>query len=616
MLLATLLTAAAWTTPAALEVPDYGATASGAFGGSAVAGAFEPRALVAKRSGDGLLPFAPVTVAERHETVRAAALAGDGETIVLTLRRHKPTQRIRATFVAPDGTRAATRTISDPAHSATQPELAVAPDGTAVAAWAWHDRSGWRVQAAVRRPGQARFDRPQTVSPPVSRLSRWLWLNVAAGEGGRAALTWHYGGADGLPERALHVRTAGPDGRFGADQELPGKSGFFDVGLAVAPGGAVQLAYTAQYFRLREPPTVLRVSSGVVGAPLSAPEERSRGGSGTSSGRGVVAAFAGDGVPLVAWAKPGDRHEEGGTLEVFAGGAPEVLAQGAKELSLAGGPGGSAVLGWTRESSEATHVATRPQAGGPFGPEVTLAEDGSPSVAMTPAGEAIAVWNGGVAFHPPGVGGSRSHPLVDPPIERGGAPWETMSKLLGAIAATALVAAVAASPASAWTPPTTLSTADEANPVAQAAFDGSVLTRLAEAAAPRCPSASARPRRSPPPTRSRRSGTAGSTRTATRSSSPSASTSRCSGSARSSAAPAARSPTTRTRRRSRRSTSLQTAPRSPPGPGTTRRAGARRSRSAGPASRASTSRRRSPRPLRTGSDRSCASPRARAAAPC
>ena len=79
---------------------------------------------------------------------------------MLTVRRHKPTQRIRATIVAPDGTRAATRTISDPSHSATQPKLAVAPDGTAVAAWAWHDRGGWRVQAAVRRPGQPRFDRP------------------------------------------------------------------------------------------------------------------------------------------------------------------------------------------------------------------------------------------------------------------------------------------------------------------------------------------------------------------------------------------------------------------------------------------------------------------------
>ena len=102
-------------------------------------------------------------------SVGAAGLSDAGEAIVLKVRRHRPTQRIRATIVAPDGTRGPAHTISDASHSATRPELAVAADGTAVAAWAWHDRAGWRVQAAVRRPGQPRFDRPQNVSPPISR---------------------------------------------------------------------------------------------------------------------------------------------------------------------------------------------------------------------------------------------------------------------------------------------------------------------------------------------------------------------------------------------------------------------------------------------------------------
>ena len=62
--------------------------------------------------------------------------------------------------------------------------------------------TGWRVQAAVWRPGQPRFDPPQNVSPPVSRLSRWLWLDVAAGVGGHSAMTWFYGGAEGLAVRA------------------------------------------------------------------------------------------------------------------------------------------------------------------------------------------------------------------------------------------------------------------------------------------------------------------------------------------------------------------------------------------------------------------------------
>ena len=124
------------------------------------------------------------------------------------------------------------------------------------------------MQAAVRRPGQPRFDRPQNVSPPISDLSRWLWIDVAAGVGGHAALTWFYGGAEGLKVEALRVRSAGPDGRFTADQALPGKGGFYDVGLAVGPEGAVQLAYTEPLFGVRRRAATLRATGGVAGRPL------------------------------------------------------------------------------------------------------------------------------------------------------------------------------------------------------------------------------------------------------------------------------------------------------------------------------------------------------------
>ena len=174
----------------------------------------------------------------------------------------------------------------------------------------------------------------------------------------------------------------------------------------------------------------------------------------------------------------------------------------------------------------------------------------------------------------------------------------------------------------AWTPPTTLSTADEANPLAQAAFDGSVLTGWLKPTGLARPSASAPPaphhRRRPlrEGLGRRRSTRDGNAVVVTVRKHKPVQRIRATSSPPTARARPARSPTTRTRRRSRRSRSRQTAPRSPPGPGTTRRAGARRSRSAGPASRASTSRRRSPRPLRRpAAGRSCASPRATAAAP-
>ena len=55
----------------------------------------------------------------------------------------------------PTARAARAHTISDASHSATRPELAVAADGTAVAAWAWHDRDGLARAGGGPAPGAA-----------------------------------------------------------------------------------------------------------------------------------------------------------------------------------------------------------------------------------------------------------------------------------------------------------------------------------------------------------------------------------------------------------------------------------------------------------------------------
>ena len=218
---------AAWTAPAPVDPGDNAdQLAQGAFGGSVVLGWDCPVASVAKRAGDAFSPPTPITVADPFEKVWDANLDADGNAVVLTIRKHLPLQRVRATFVTAAGARSGPMTISDHAHSAAGPELSVAPDGTAVAAWQWHDPAGWRVQAAVRLPGQARFGAPQTLSPPAGSSGRQQlrpWIHVAAGTGGRAALTWQIGGSSGLPETPLMVRTAGPDGVFGSAAGPPAR---------------------------------------------------------------------------------------------------------------------------------------------------------------------------------------------------------------------------------------------------------------------------------------------------------------------------------------------------------------------------------------------------------
>jgi hypothetical protein len=403
----------AWTPPVTVD-PSSQANpiAAGAFGGSVLTGWLKPTVSLATRSGDTFGPLHPITIADPYEKVWDAGLAGDGEAIVVTLRKHTPTQRIRATLVAPGGARSGPVTISDRSHSAAQPQLDVAADGTAVAAWQWHDRAGWRVQAAIRRPGRPRFDKPQMISPPASEVAGRQprpWIHAAAGTGGRAVVTWQIGGDYQLPESPLHVRTAGTDGIFGADRELPDAGGLADVALAVGASGDVQVAYVDEHFSGHESAAKLHVAQAVAGGPLSDPVVLSAGGKGTSSGAQVAAAFSQDGTATVAWAKPGEHYEEGGALEVFTrspggafGGAQRLAADAAQGVVLAGGPAASAVVSWMRAThpgdrlSWSVHAATRGSAGGPFGADETIsAADRNalwPSVAMTPAGDAVAAW--------------------------------------------------------------------------------------------------------------------------------------------------------------------------------------------------------------------------------
>ena len=233
-------------------------------------------------------------------------------------------------------------------------------------------------------------------------------LNVAAGDDGRAAVTWQFGGSFDVPESPLHAVTAGTDATFGADQAFDGAGGYADVGLAVGADGAVQLAYLDEHFTGHETGSSLHVAQGTAGAPLSAPAVLSSGGKGTSSGDQVVAAFSADGTATVAWAKPGATYEEGGPLEVFTRAPaaalrrrPDGRRQNAVGLSLAGGPATPrSSPGWSRRStpSRSATPSTPPpaRAGGAFGADTTISDTSInglwPKVAMTPAGDAIATW--------------------------------------------------------------------------------------------------------------------------------------------------------------------------------------------------------------------------------
>ena len=98
---------AAWSPPTTLSSADE-ANPSAQVDGSVLMGWLKPTAAGSKELG---APSA-LTAADPFETVWGGGMDKDGNAIVLTVRKHKPLQRIRAIFVAADGTRSAARTMS------------------------------------------------------------------------------------------------------------------------------------------------------------------------------------------------------------------------------------------------------------------------------------------------------------------------------------------------------------------------------------------------------------------------------------------------------------------------------------------------------------------------
>src|SRR5215470_8872638 len=98
--------AAAWTAPVTVDShSEANPVAAGAFGGSVLIGWFDRSVSLSRRSGDSFGAPQPITSADPFERVWYGDLAADGSAVVLTVRKHAPIQRVRATLVGADGSR-------------------------------------------------------------------------------------------------------------------------------------------------------------------------------------------------------------------------------------------------------------------------------------------------------------------------------------------------------------------------------------------------------------------------------------------------------------------------------------------------------------------------------
>ena len=173
---------AAWERPQQIDSghrPQVRITGDGAFLAYGKGDRFSPSALVVSAGNE---PLQRVRIPRGN---RFPTFDLDGAGKLVALREHKPADRMRRRILAYDGGR--WRTISKPGSTATDPTLAVAPSGAAVAAWMQYEESHVVVHAALRPPG-GRFGPAQRLSGLTSRAGQLV--RAAVDDQGTAVLTW------------------------------------------------------------------------------------------------------------------------------------------------------------------------------------------------------------------------------------------------------------------------------------------------------------------------------------------------------------------------------------------------------------------------------------------
>ncbi len=350
------------------------------------------RGLATARLDPGTSAFSPpalVLAGTGYEQFPVYALDDRGLLVAAAERAHKPYSRIRGSMERPDGTFTSAVTLSGSGHTARDAALAMAPDGTTIAAWRFYDGHRWQAQYALRRPGQpfgppvtltaGEGDRPGQESTPevaidaqgdciaVWRSGNQLWIasgTVAAGLGTPRSLD-----PDDVGGYKSFLVAAGGDRVtvVWVDDQTPSGATMAISAMIVPPGGPYAGA------------THLPLPSG---ATASGPKALAM----TDSGAALVAVAADDG--MLAFEAPAGRTAFGAPQRI--GDATIVQAP-----SLAVDDAGDAVLAYVAQAPAAILVARRTPDGvwatpSPISPPQGRASD--PHMALAPDGRALASW--------------------------------------------------------------------------------------------------------------------------------------------------------------------------------------------------------------------------------
>ena len=186
---------------------------------------------------------------------------------------------VRAVAFGPGGRLGRAQALSAPGARADFAASAVAPSGAAIVVWFRHRGARWRLEAATREPGRARFGAPQALSAFVRRPC-CTSVSVSIGARGDAAATW-----TSTARPAVWAALRGAGQRFHAPRLLA-RDASDAPRVVVGDGGAVALTYSTQHvplratdgLQLRRAPSGGRVRSGRARQPGRRGDDRRRGG--------------------------------------------------------------------------------------------------------------------------------------------------------------------------------------------------------------------------------------------------------------------------------------------------------------------------------------------------
>jgi hypothetical protein len=303
--------------------------------------------------------------------------------------------RVFARRIAADGDRSPIQPLSASGADALAPQVAVAPDGTAVVAWTRWDGANFRIQERRIGPGGAPEEATRTLSGSGQDAAD---PQVDVGPDGTATVVWRR--FDGF-HPLVQVRRIAPDGTSEEASQRLSEAGHDAVepDVAVAADGAATVVWSrfdgsdsiVQERRV-DPDSALATTVALSAAGENAIEPQVELGPG---GEATVVWTRFDGAN---WVIQGRRLSAAGATE---GAVLDLSATGrsAAEPQLAIDAGGLATVVWDRfDGSSFVVQARRIDAGGallggPVGLSATGRDAADPQAAAAPAGGATLLWS-------------------------------------------------------------------------------------------------------------------------------------------------------------------------------------------------------------------------------